>query len=102
MIDPLSSQTQGHFAQCCQVSLAKKVLRSEFGTVRCIDFALGKPLHKFIGGKINQFDAVRYIEDRVGDSLMDGYARDLSHSVGAALKMLDINRGMYIDPRVQH
>jgi hypothetical protein len=62
-----------------------------------VDLALGQPLAQLVGRQVDQFDRVGHVQQRIGHLLMHGDAGDLAHSVGAALEVLDIDRGVDVD-----
>jgi hypothetical protein len=56
-------------------------------------------LYEVLRGKIDHFDLVRLIDDRIGHGFTHTDAGDASHHVVEAFQMLDVQRGVDIDAR---
>ena len=100
LADVVGDQTQDQFAQRGKVRLAKEVRSRSSGAVGHIDLALLQSLDQFCRRQVHQFDRSG-IEGTVGNSFANFRAGDLPHRIGAALNMLNIERGEHINPGLE-
>ena len=98
VIDAIRGAAQGEFAQGDQIALAEKVLDGAFGLVRKIDLAFLQALQQLVGWQIDQDDFVGNIEDMVGHGFPDADAGDAADDIVEGFQVLDIHRGINIDP----
>ena len=97
VIDEERGMPKGHLPQRRERALLEEVLHGRLGPVAEIHLAFREPFQELFGGDVDEHDLVGDIEDRVGDALGNGDARDLLHRVGEPLEVLDIHRGEDVD-----
>ncbi len=97
----LSHDAQRHFAQRCQVALAEKILRGPFCAFTEINFSVSQPRQQLFWRQIDKNDLVGQIENRIGNSFTDRRACDLTNRVAATADVLNVERGVNIDARIQ-
>ena len=79
----------------------KKLLDRLRRPVRHVDLALGEPLEQLLGRQVDELHLVGVVEDAVGDGLPHGDPGDLVDEVVEALEVLDVERGVDVDARVE-
>ena len=90
---------RGDLPQGRQVFLGKEVVLGPAGLSRPVDFPRPQPLQQVGRFDIHQFYLVGGIEHLVRHPLSDGYAGDGGYNVVQTFQMLDIDSGIYVDPR---
>ena len=98
IVHPLRRPPQRQFPQGCEVAGQEVMLHRSLRLVRQVDFALVQPLDQVLGGEVDQLDVVRAVDDRVGHRLAHPDAGDSGHHVVQALDVLDVQRGVDVDP----
>ncbi len=63
-----------------------------------VDLALLQALEQFLRRQVHQFDLGGLVDHAVRDRFADDDARDLRHHVVEALQVLDVERGVDVDP----
>jgi len=74
------------------------MLERPLGLLRDIDLPLFQPLDKLIGCEIDDLDIIGLVEEGVWHRLAHADARDLGYDIIQAFDMLDVERGVDIDP----
>jgi hypothetical protein len=69
--------------------------------LRKIDFPFLQSLDQLLGRDIDQLDGVRPLQDNVGQRLADDSSGDLSDDVVQAFYVLDVERRVDVDARLQ-
>ncbi len=100
-IHPVGGPAERQLAQRDQVALPEEALERAFGLVWDVDLALAQALDQVVGREVHQLDLVGAIQDRIGHGLAHGDAGDLSHHVVEAVHVLDVQRGVHVDPGVE-
>src|SRR5262245_11361916 len=88
-------------AQGKQVPSAKEVFFRTRRLIGNIDFSFAEALEELIGRKINEFDLVGSLENSVRDGLANANACHLAHDVVQALDVLDVERRVDVDSRIE-
>ena len=97
LVDPLGGAAQRQLAQRSQIALREVVANGALGLLRHIDLALAQALDQILGGKIDDLDVVRLVEDAVGHGLAHADPGDPGDDVVEALDMLDVERREDVD-----
>ena len=71
------------------------------GLIGHVDLALFQALQEFVGGKVNQFDVVGFVQNAVRHRFANDDAGNLRDDIVKTLKVLDIERGVYVNPSRQ-
>ena len=100
-VDSVSGAAQRQLAQCDEITLAEEVLDGVLGLLRKIDLALFQALQQFIGRKIDNCHLVGVIEHLIRYGLRDPHAGDLPDDIVQAFQMLNVDRSVDIDARLQ-
>jgi len=100
-INAIRRAPQRQFAQRDQVAFAKEIANRVLRLLRHVDLAVAQPFEQFFGRKIDQCDFIGLIQNAIRDRLKDADLRDLPHDVVQAFQMLDIDRGIDVNTRVQ-
>ena len=98
---PLGRLPQGQFPQCNQISLGEEVGNRPLGLAGDVDLALAQALQQVVWRDVDQFHLVGLLEDRVGHRLADHHAGDLGDHVVEAFEVLDVQRRIDVDARLQ-
>ena len=99
-IDGLCGAAKRQFAQRGQVRFREKMRQRARRFLRDIDFAVAQPLDQFVGRNVDDLD-LGIFEDRVGHRFANADAREGCDDVIQALDVLDVDRRIDIDPRIQ-
>ena len=86
------------FAERDDVPLPEEVMRGACRDIREIDLPFVQPLQEFVRRNIDKPHFPGFIKNPVRHGLADRDPGDAGHHVIQALEMLDIKRGVYIDP----
>ena len=100
-IHPLRGRPQRQLAQRDQIALGEEVLRRPLGLLGAVDLPLAEAFQQFLGGDVHQLDLVRLFQHRIGQRLADAHAGDPLDDVVDALQVLDVQRRVDVDPRIQ-
>jgi hypothetical protein len=100
-VDAVRRLPEGELAQRDEIALPEEVAERLLGLLGDVDLALAQSLQEVVGGEVDQLDFVGLVENRVGHRLPDHDARDLGDHVVQALEMLDVERGVDVDARVE-
>ena len=81
-------------------------MRKKLSTARCafsghVDLALGQALEQLVGGQVDEPDLGRLLEHAIGHRLSHDDAGDLGDHVVQALDVLDVERRVDVDARVE-
>ena len=99
VVDAIGGATQGQLAQGDQIALAEEVLHRAFSLLRHVDLAILEALQQFVRRQVDQHHFVGHIENAVGHRLTDGHTGDATDDVVEGFKVLDVDRGPYVDTR---
>ncbi len=102
LVNPLCCAAECQLSQGSQIAGREIVADRAFSGFGQIDFALIEPLDEIIGRKINQFNIVGPVNDAVWHGFAHADAGDLRNHIVEAFDMLDIERGINIDPPCQN
>ena len=97
----LGRPLQRQFPQRYQISFGEKIGQSPVGLGRHIHFAFPQPFQQIVGREVDQLDFIGAVEERVGHGFADHHARDLGHHVVEAFQVLDVERRVNVEPRVE-
>jgi hypothetical protein len=97
-VDSPGGTPQRHLAQGSEVPLAEESLQGDSGRVGHVHFALVQTLDQLIWRQVDKFDLCGLIEDAVRQGFPNGNAGNLGNGFVQALKVLDVERGVYVDP----
>ena len=101
LADPFGRSPQGQFPQGDQVALREEVGHRPLGLAGDVDLAFPQSLQEVVGRQVHQFHFVGLLEDRIGHRLADHHAGDLRDHVVEAFEMLDVERRVNVDARLQ-
>jgi hypothetical protein len=77
-IDPLCRPAQRELPQSREIAWREIMLNGALGHIRHIDLALVQPCDQILGRKVDRFNVVGAIDDRVRHGLADSDPRDLA------------------------
>ena len=100
-VDPLGGPSERELAEGNEVPLPEEALDRTLGLLRDVDLPLREPLEELVGREIDQPQLGRFLEHLVRDRLADDDAGDLRDDVVEALDVLDVERGVDVDPGVE-
>src|ERR1700732_1192329 len=95
-VDPLRRPAQRELPQGGKISGRKKMLDGTLRLIRYIDLALVQPCDQILGSKVDQFNVVGAIDDRIWHGLADSDIGDSGDDVVEAFDMLDVERRIYV------
>ncbi len=101
LIYPICHAAQGQFTQRDQITEAIKAFGYRFHFGRNVNLALSKAPEQLFGRNVDQFNFVRLIEDEVRDRRREADRRNLADDIAQAFKVLNIQRGVNVDARVE-
>ena len=90
-IDPVGRPAQGKFPQGDEVALAEKVLDCRGRLFRHIDLSFSHALQQVVGGKVDEFDLIGPVEQKIRHGFPYIDARDLGDYVVQAFEVLDVH-----------
>lgn len=96
-IDAERGAAQRHFTQGGEVRFRKEMAERPARLLRYIDLAVLEPVDQFVGRQVDKLD-LRRLEHAVGHRFAHPNAREAGDDVVQALDMLDIQRGVDVDP----
>ena len=97
-VHPLGGAAQRQLAQGDQVPLAEEPVDRARGGIGHVDLALAQSLLEHVRRDVHQLDVVGPLQDHVGDRLPHLDAGDAGDDVVEALEVLDVERGVDVDP----
>ena len=100
-VHALGGAPEGELAQGHQVALAEEVLDGRLRLLGEIDLAFLQALQQLVGREVHQLDLIGALEHGVGHRLAHDDAGDLGHDVVEALDVLDVERRVHVDARVE-
>ncbi len=100
-IDALGRRPHRQLAQRRQVAAAEEMGDGAGRLVLDVDLALVEPLDQVLGRQIDQLDLVGRVQHAVRHRLAHADAGDAGDDVVQALQMLDVQRGIDVDPGIQ-
>ncbi len=100
-VDALGGAPQRELAKGDEVALAKEALDGAAGLVGDVDLALLEAFEQLVGRQVDQTDLGSLVQHAIGDGLADDDARDLSDDVVQAVDVLDVERRVDVDSRVE-
>ncbi len=98
LVHALSRAAKSKLPQRREISRREVVIERALRLLRDVDLALFQPLNKFIGRDVDNLDIVCLVEKGIRHRLAHADARDLGHDVVQAFDVLDVERGVDIDP----
>ena len=99
-IDPGGGAAEGEFAEGGEVAFAEEAVAGvdgEGGGLAGVDLAGAEAIVEDVGGEIDEFDLVGFIEDAVGDGFLDFDACDLGDDVVEGVEVLNVEGGVDVD-----
>ncbi len=102
VVHALGRAPQRQLAQRRQVAGLEVVADRPLGLVRDVDLAVLQPLDQVLRGEVDDLDVVRPVDDRVRHRFAHADAGDACDHVVQALDVLDVERGVDVDPGRQH
>ena len=100
-VDVLGGAAQGELAQGQQVPAAEEVAHRLGRAVRHVDLSLGQALQQLLGREVDELHLVGGVEEAVGHRLAHLDPGDAMDEVVEALDVLDVERGVDVDARLQ-
>ena len=97
----LGDESQRHFAQGGEIAFPEKILRGPLRAFAEINFSFSQTGAQLLRREIDENDLVGEIENRIGNRFADRRAGDLTNRVAAAGDVLDVERGVNIDARIE-
>ncbi len=101
LVDAPGGAPQGHLPQGGEIPLAEETLHRHSRRIGDVDLAVVQPLDQLVRRKVDQLDLRRLVQEAIGKRLSDDDAGDLGDGVVQALEVLDVERGVDIDPGLQ-
>lgn len=93
-------QAQGDFPERHQVAFAEEARHRGGGAVGQVNFSLGEPAQQIARRQIHEFK-LGGVEDGIGHGFLNCRAGDLADEFGAALDVLDVERGENVEAGVE-
>ena len=97
-VEALSRPAQRKLPQGRQISRREIMFERPLGLLRHVDLAFAKALHQLIGREVDDFDVVGSVEDGIRRRFANPDAGDLLNDIVEAFDMLDVQRGVNVDP----
>ncbi len=97
-IDTLGRHAHSEFAQRGEIALREEIADGAPRLIRHINLALAQPLHEIVGRQVDQFDLAGEFQHLVGQGLAHLDFRDAGDDVVQAFDVLDVERGVDVDP----
>src|SRR5262245_14866984 len=97
----LGDHAQSHFPQSRQVALPEKILCRPLCAFAEINFSLSQARQQLFWREIDKNDFVGQIENRIGNGFTDWRACDLTNRVAATAEVLNVERGINVDARIE-
>ena len=100
-VDALGRMPERQLAERDEVAFPEEVAGRLRRLLRDVDLAFLEPLAKVLDRKVDQLDLVGLLEDRVRHRLAHDDPGDLRDDVVERFEVLDVDRRVDVDPRVQ-
>jgi hypothetical protein len=101
IVDALGGLAKSELAERRQRSFLEEALERAPRLFRYVDLAFLEPLEELAGGQIDEAYFVRLVEDSIGYGLANDDAGNLRDDVVEALDVLDVDRRVDVDSRVE-
>src|SRR5262249_55204660 len=92
---------KGQLSEGDEVPLAEEAANGLPGLLRNVDLPVLKAADEVVGRQVHELDLGRLLQDRVGDRLPRRYLRHARNDVVQTLEMLDVQRRVDVDARVE-
>ncbi len=100
-VDAVGSGLHRQLAQGGEVGRREKRLQCLRGLLGQIHLALLQALDQFAWRQVHQHDVAQAVEHGIGHGLGHAHAGDAQHDVVEAFQVLDVDRGVDVDPGIE-